>query len=1070
MKFLKGSFVPFLVIIFAFGHQSIQAQFSLAEFPDWENPTVIGINKEPAHAEFVPHPDIESALADVGPEYNSVYHQSLDGQWKFHWAENPAKRPVDFYREDFDVSAWAEITVPGTWQLQGYDYPIYANSRYPVESLMDGLKPPRAPREYNPVGSYRQTFTVPSDWEGRQTLIHFEGVKSAFYIWVNGQKVGYSEGSMTAAEFDLTPYLKDGENSLAVEVYRWSDGSWLEDQDMWRFSGIYRSVYLFSKPYLHLQDFFVRGGLDDEYRDGTLQITADVRNNTDDSMRPATVEVYLYDPDGNQVGDGPVATSRTQHGMASGVLTQAILETTIENPKKWTAETPNLYTVILVLKDSDGKIKEVARTNTGFREIEIRDKMFLVNGEEVKLKGTNVHDHDPVSGRTVRYEMMVKDVKLMKRHNLNAVRMAHYPHDRRYYDLFDKYGLYVIDEANVESHGISFRRNVLPGSDPLWEDAVLDRARSMVEANKNHPSVVIWSMGNEAGNGENIAQMASWVRTADPSRPIHYQHMNYIADMNSYMYPPVDGTQRIINDPEIPRPIILCEYVHSMGNSTGNLDEYMELMANNTNFIGAFIWDWVDQGLRKESEDGTWFWAYGGDYGDEPNDGNFGFNGVIFPDRTPQPALQKVKYSYQYVNFGASDLRTGRIWIANNYDFLNLNQFELRWSLNEDGKSIQSGTIDTLDVEPGGFMGLKLPIESPEYEPGREYWLNVSLHLKTGNKWADVGYKMAWEQMEMPYAVPAAPAITPDNSLSLQVNQTEDVVTVSNDNFEIKISNDDGALSKYEYGGNSLISGRLTPNFWRAMTDNDEAGWEDELDPWRKAGANRSVNSVEVTESGDNRAEVTVEGTIPVGETTFKTVYTILSNGAVQVDQTVTPLGADIPSYTPRIGMNLRIDKSYETMTWYGRGPYENYWDRKIGITVGEYSGAIDSLWVNYPYPQENGNRDDVRWAAFAKDDGTGFLAVAADRINVSVWPYTVEDLQEAKHINELPRREFYTVNLDYKQQGVGGTNSWSERARALSEYRLPTSESYNYTFYLQPYSKEMGELRDVANYRFPEE
>ncbi|WP_185957343.1 glycoside hydrolase family 2 TIM barrel-domain containing protein [Gracilimonas mengyeensis] len=1064
----RFSLSAFLSIIIVAGFMSpVQAQFFLSELPDWENPKVIGINKEPAHANFIPYASIDQALADSGLTYNSPYHLSLDGQWKFKWSENPDSRPTDFFNPEVSVNGWDDITVPSPWQMQGYGKPIYLNSQYPMESLMDGLFPPRVPREYNPVGSYRRTFSLPNDWDGRQVLIQFEGVKSGFYLWVNGEKVGYSEGSMTPAEFNITPHLKDGENTLAVEVYRWTDGAWLEDQDMWRMSGIYRSVNLISKPFVQLHDFFVKAGLDDEYTDGILNITADVRNNTMGVEGAATVEAYLFDQEGNPVGDAPIATAQTEHSMPSGTLVQAHLEAAVDNPEKWTAETPNLYNVVLVLKDDEGETLEITRSTTGFRSIEIKDKMFWVNGKEVKMKGVNLHDHDPLTGRYVSLEMMEKDVKLMKQNNLNAVRMAHYPHDRRYYELFDKYGLYVMDEANIETHGISFRKNMLPGSDPLWTDAVLDRGRSMVEAHKNHPSIVIWSMGNEAGHGENFEQMVSLVRTLDPTRYIHYQHRNRISDMYSYMYPSLEPLKENLYDPDIRKPIVLCEYAHSMGNSTGTMDEYMELMDKHPNFIAAFIWDWGDQGLLKEDEQGREFWAYGGDYGDEPNDANFNFNGIVFSDRTPQPALAKVKYSYQFVDISGTNLRNGEVRVDNKYSHINLDRFELRWALKEDGAVLQSGSVDDLDVAPGATGYFNLPIEAPELEAGREYWLDVSLHLKEDARWAKKGFKMAWEQLAMPYGVPVAEEMVVGNQAGLQVEESGKWVTVSNELFTIQISKADGSLSTYEYDGRSLISGPLEPNFWRATTDNDRAGWGDDLMAWQDAGANRKVREVEVVEAQD-RVEVRVHGSLPVGETTYQTVYTILRNGAVQVDQQLAPTGTDIPMAIPKVGMQLQIDKDYENMHWYGRGPEENYADRKIGITVGEYSGPIDSLWVNYPYPQENGNREDVRWAAFTTEEGDGFIAVASEKLSISAWPYSLEDLEQATHINELPRRDYYTVNLDYKQQGVGGLDSWSDRARALPAYRLPTAESYRYSFFIQPYSEDMGDLRDLGNVQFP--
>jgi beta-galactosidase len=1058
-----------LFLVFGFGSQQTQAQFSLSKLPDWENPKTIGTNTEPARSAFISYPDVETALADEELQPATPFYQSLDGQWKFKWSANPNNRPVEFYKNSYDITDWNDITVPSPWQTEGYGQLIYLNARYPIESIMGGLFPPRVPHDNNPVGSYRRTFTISDSWNERQVFIHFGGVKSAFYIWINGQKVGYSEGSMTPAEFNITPYLKEGKNTLSVEVYRWSDGSWLEDQDMWRFSGIFRSVYLHSQPNLRFRDFFVRSGLDKNYKNGKLHITAEVQNNTEASESQATVEAHLFDQMGNRIGDRPIAKAQTEHGMPSGTQSSVHIRSTVKNPKKWTAETPNLYTVVLVLKDSEGNVLEVARENTGFREVEIRNKRFLVNGKEVKLKGANLHDHDPQTGRTVDYQTMRKDVKLMKQYNLNAVRMSHYPHDAKYYDLFDKYGLYVIDEANVETHGISFHQNLLPGSDPLWTDAIIDRARSMVEATKNNPSVVVWSLGNEAGYGENFEQMASYIRTADPSRPIHYQHMNEVADMMSYMYPSVGFLQEALNNPDIDKPIILCEFVHSMGNSTGNLDEYMELMKHNHNFIGAFIWDWVDQGLWKTSEQGEGFWAYGGDYGDDPNSGNFNFNGVVFPDRKPKPALKKVKNSYQYIDVSPIDLLEGRVRIKNNYSHSSLNGFQLQWSLKEDGQIIRSESIDNLDIASGESKQLDLPVEISDLQAGREYWLDVSFHLKNDTPWAQQGHEVAWKQMKIPYALESAQPITIENTPTIRIDDSDEGIRIGNEDFEAEISRKTGALERYQHKGNSLISGPLVPNFWRATTDNDRAGWDDSLNPWKEAGENRNVKNVTINGSSDQRVEIIVEGTLPIEQTTYQTTYTILGNGVIHVDQKVTPIGKNIPPAIPKVGMEVRIPNEYKTMSWYGRGPEENYWDRKEGITVGQYSGLIDSLWTDYPYPQENGNRSDVRWVAFTNNDDEGLLAVASSTLNVSAWPYTLQDLEQAIHINELPRRDFYTVNLDYKQQGVGGTDTWSELARALPAYRLPTSKSYQYQYYLRPITSEMNNLDEIANHTFPD-
>lgn len=1056
--------IPFLTIIVGFvllAAPDIHAQYALTDLPEWENPMVIGVNKEPARSIFIPYADVESALDNQSHEFNSPYHKSLNGTWKFMWSENPFELPQDFFRENYDVSDWEDIEVPGTWQMQGHGMPIYRNSVYPQRAFMDKIHPPLVPKEYNPVGSYRTTFTVPKNWDGRQTFIHFGGVKSGFYLWINGEKVGYSEGSMTPAEFNITPFLKEGENTLAAQVIRWTDGSWLEDQDMWRFAGIYRDVFMYSMPEVYIQDFFVNAPLDRDYKHGELEVEVEVRNNSNDHIDRQQVEVLLFDEDGNQVEQ---LTGITSEGLPAGTYNRAVVSATIEGVNKWTAETPYLYTVVVILKDDEGDIRQVAKTKTGFRTIEIIDKMFLVNGREVKLKGANLHEHDPFKGRTVDLKWMKEDVKLMKQSNFNTMRMSHYPHHRYYYELADEYGLYVIDEANIETHGISFRNQILPGGDPYWQNAIIDRGRSMVEANKNHPSIVIWSLGNEAGYGENFEQMASYIRTLDPSRPIHYQHMNEVADMASYMYPSVGAVTRILNDPNIDQPVILCEFVHSMGNSTGNLDEYTKLMKENRNFIGMYVWDWVDQGLYKEDENGRMFWAYGGDFGHPYNDGNFNFNGLVSPDRKPNPALEKVKYSYQFVDISMGSLANKDVRIQNEYADYNLNNFILNWSLLEDGIVIQSGEVTALDIPAGASKWINIPFRDPELDAGREYHLNISLHLKEAQKWADAGFKMAWEQFKLPYSVAKAEAIATDDHSKVTMNETEDKITISSDAFVAEVSKSDGLITSYAASDKELLGSKLQPNFWRATTDNDRAGWRESLDAWKDAGQNLTAEEVTVNEN-----QIVVKAGVPVGDTKMNISYTFLGNGAVHVNYELIPVGTEIPGFIPKVGMQVQIPEAFKTMTWFGRGPEENYSDRKIGINVGQYSGLIDDLWTDYGYPQENANRTEIRWVAFTNSEGNGFIAVADEFINVSAWPYTLDELEKATHINELPRRDFYTVNLDLAQQGVGGTDSWSDNARALPEYRLPTDKGYTYGFYIMPYNKSDGDLTDIANKAFPE-
>jgi len=1063
---MKKLIVIVLSMLF-FTHFEVLAQNSTGNLPDWENPQVIGINKEPAHLSFMHYPDRIGALADSGLEVHTPYYKSLDGQWKFKWSKNPAERPKDFYKTNYNVSKWANIRVPASWQTEGFGKAIYLNIKYPFHPDYPA-HPPLIHQDYDPIGSYRTTFTIPNDWNGRDIYIHFGGVKSAFYIWVNGEKVGYSQGSMTPAEFNLTSYLKKGVNQLAVEVIRWSDGSYIEDQDMWRFSGIFRPVYLYSTPKEHLEDFFVRANLDDRYTDGLLNITAKVRNNTGENLKPANIDVYLYDEHSKQIGSGPFIQGKTITDIPAGTDAVADLKAEIKNVDKWSAETPNLYTVIMVLKDAKGKIIEAARSTIGFRKIEIKDGMLLVNGVSVKLKGTDIHDHDPFHGRAVDYKWIVKDLKLMKRDNINTVRFSHYPHDPRYYYLFDKYGMYVIDETNLESHGLSVHRDLLPGSDPLWTNAVLERIKRMIARDKNHPCVIIWSLGNEAGYGENFKIMASYARAVDPSRPIHYEQMNSVADMDSYMYPTPKQLEYLAADPNTTKPIFMCEYAHSMGNSTGDMKIYWDIINSHKNLIGGCIWDWVDQGLYKKDDHGKMFWAYGGDYGDEPNDANFNINGFILPNRIPQPAYYEVKHVYQYVSFHPLDLLKGFVIIHNGYYHINLDNYEVRWNLTQDGKEIQSGVIDTLTTPAGSWARLHLPIHQPELIPGCEYWLNLSVHVKNGNFWAKKGFMVAWDQFKMPWAVSPAPARSLKEAGTVKIDQFGNAVTLRGSGFKIEISKKDGSLMNYSWKGSNLISGPLQPNYWRAPTDNDVAGFRGALDAWKQAGPNRTVSDVTVKQPEQNMAVVTVNGSLPVGKSTWKMVYTIFGNGEIKITQSLYPIG-NVPPDVPKVGAELQIPEEYGEMTWYGRGPWANYQDKKSGADFGIYSGPVDSLWTDYVRPQDNGNRCAVRWVAFTNKSGSGLLTVGAPTLSISAWPYSLQDLEKAKHIDELPHRKYITVNLDYKQMGVGGINTWSPEARPLPKFRLPSSKSYKYKFYLIPYNPQMGSMDEVARNNLPD-
>ena len=1046
-----------------------------SEVPDWENPEVFGRDKEPAHCTLVPFPDEATALA--GTLEASPFARVLNGRWRFHWVRQPADRPVGFQDTGYDVSGWDEIPVPSNWELQGYGVPIYTNTAYPFSPT--DPDPPRIPHEWNPVGSYRTEFTVPREWEGRQVFLHFAGVKSAFYLWINGEPVGYSQGSTTPAEFDVTRYLRDGGNVLAAEVYRWCDGSYLEDQDTWRLSGIYRDVVLFSTPTVHLRDFFLRSDLDAGYRDATLRVTARVRNYGSAPAGPHSVEVSLLDAAGAPVGRRPLAAGTTPP-LAAGDEGAVEMEAEVAEPLKWSSETPHLYTVLLVLKDPSGRVIEVEQSRFGFREVEIRDAQLFVNGVSVKLKGVNRHEHHPDTGFTLSLEDMVRDVELIKQANMNAVRTSHYPNDPRWYALCDRYGLYVINEADMETHGVSYGLNRLPGSLPEWRAASVDRMASVVQRDKNHPSVILWSLGNEAGHGDNIRAMAEYAHRADPTRPVHYRQMNSAVDLDSLSYQTVEwhkGRAREAPD----RAFLAEEYAYARGNAVGNLKEYQDAFEAHPQLVGGLIWDWADKALRKRASDGTTFWAYGGDYGPPgtPSDGTMVCNGIVGPDRVPEPEYFEVVKVFQPVAVEAVDLRHGRVRVRSKHDFVGLGYAAIRWELSADGEVIESGTLPPVALPAREEQELVVPFSAPSPEPGREYWLKISFALAEDTPWAPEGHVVAWEQLEVPIEAPPSPLVHVDSMPGLELRTSPERFTVVGVDFAVGVGRESGAIESIVHRGEERVASPLVPNFWRVPVDNGmENQWDHatntptggmpfRLGVWRDAGKARRVLSVTAQQRSPQVVEVVTHVMLAPGDSDDYTVYTVYGSGDVVVERSFRPENLKLPEI-PRFGMQMAVPGTYDTMTWYGRGPHETYEDRKTGAAVGSYSGRVEELVHDYVRPQENGNRTDVRWVTLTDADGDGLLAAGMPLLSVSAWPYTMEDLEKATHVHELPRRDTITWNLDYRQMGVGGDDGWTERARPHPEYTLPV-KTYTYRFLLRPWSASTGEPGDLARRAFPE-
>ena len=1002
--------------------------------PDWQDPQVVARNKEPGHATLIPYADEASALA--GNRGASPFHLPLDGRWRFHLAASPAAAPAGFEQPGFDDGGWDEIDVPACWQMAGYDKPIYTNVKYPWPAELF----PRVP-EANPTGCYRTTFELPEAWDGRRVLLMFEGVESAFYLHVNGREVGYSQGSRLPAEFDVTPHLQPGTNTVACKVLRWSDGCWLEDQDHWWFSGVYRPVYLLARPRVHVRDFFARTELDDSDADATLRVTAWIASFGIEDVQEHSLAARLYDADGRPVGE-PVETKlewRTNWETPRVELTRSV-----PDPRKWSAETPHLYTLVLTLKDPAGRVVEAESCKVGFRRVEIRGGQLLVNGQAVLLKGANRHEHDDRRGKAVTEESMLADIRLLKRFNFNAVRTSHYPNCPRWYELCDERGLYLIDEANIECHGVYNQ----PSNLTRWQAAFLERGSRMVLRDRNHPSVILWSLGNEAGFGPNHAALAGWIRACDPTRPVHYEGAMHVegwprlgTDILCPMYPFIgfgvdtrEGTYRrtleelVTKDGD--RPGIMCEYVHSMGNSTGNLKEYWDAIRSHPRLQGGFVWDWVDQGIVKATGDGREYWGYGGDFGDEVNDANFCINGLIWPDRTPHPAMWEMKKVQQPVQFEAVDLPRGRIRITNESFFADLSYLDGSWRLEADGQALQRGELPKLRTPPGGSEVLTIPFEAPTLPPGAEGFLTVTFALAADAWHAEKGFEVAWEQFALPRQPPAAEpgaGAAPAGPLSIQ--DAAGKLTVAGEGFAVVFSKAEGRIVSFRHGTTELIHDARGPrvNLWRAPTDNDGIrGEQSTAGRWRAAGLDRMQHhgaSVEITSAGGGKVRVAVKTEMRAdgcaGRVACEQHYTVRADGSVQIDTTVRP-ELDVPNL-PRIGLALAVPGGLERFAWFGRGPHENYWDRKTGAAIGLYETTVDEMYTPYIYPQEYGNRCDCRWAALANDAGAGLLVVVGELLEVSVHHHALENLTAATHTCDLVRVDEAYLYLDVHQHGLGG-------------------------------------------------
>lgn len=1229
-----------------------------AATPEWNgNIAVFRLGSEPPHTTLMPYADVRQARA--ADRTRSPYRLSLDGKWKFAYADRPDDRDADFYRTDVDDSDWDTIPVPSAWQLHGYDRPIYINITYPwwgPNGLGEEAQPPAAPTRRNPVGQYRRTFTVPRDWKGRRTFLHFEGVKSAHYVWINGELVGYHEDSYDPAEYDITAHLKPGTNQIAVEVYRYSDGDWLEDQDMIRLSGIFRSVHLYSTPAVHLRDFRLDTPLSDDYRSAGLSVTASVRDYGGQGAGRYSVETQLYDPDGHPVWPRPL---QQNVALDSGKEETVQAAKSVPRPRLWSAEHPALYTAVLQLRDPAGRVIETLSHRVGLREFALKDGLMRINGKPVSFRGTNRHEMHPVHGSALTRADMVEDIEIIKRLNINSVRTSHYPNNPQWLELADEYGLYLVDETNLETHGI---RGEYPGNHTDWTEACVDRARNMVHRDKNHASVVIWSLGNEAGGGSTFNAMYDWIKSYDTTRVIQYEGDDRpgMSDIRSEMYDSPSRVEARAKDTADTRPYVMIEYSHGMGNSNGNFKKYWDIVRRYDVLQGGWIWDFVDQALqwptptrkrftesgpaalrgeiqasagtftraegvsggtvfardtgldltgsltleawvtpqvtgyhqpilakgdtqyalkqtdrnleffiygggqwisvswalpedwtgrehhiagvfdadagtltlhvdgevratrtttrrpanntaslalatdvdnptrefsgtirrarvyaralsaadiasagRGPGDDGVRFWfdaatvdftakrprdktfyAYGGDWADNPNDGAFSGDGIVTADRGLTGKSAEVKQIYQAINAVWASTGSGPVTLTNEYLFTNLREFDGRWELVADGKVVQRGRLSRaqLDLAPLSSKDITVPFEMPDDPaPGAEYFLHLSFTTTQTTKWAKAGFEVAKQQLAVDAGSPAVTPVPLDSVPALSHADTDGTVTVTGKGFSVTVDKKTGVITSYRADGAELISSGPAPNFWRAPTDNDRGnGQHTRNQTWRDAGTDRKVTDVVVSTLDDKAVVIKVAGTLPTTtESTYTTTYTVFGNGEIKVDNTLHPGASSLP-YIPEVGTLLFLPARLEKLRYYGRGPEENHWDRNNATDVGLHSGTVTGQRTSYLRPQESGNKTDVRWIALTGGDGPGLLVTGEPLLEVNASHFTPEDLSVgARHDYQLTPRKEVVLRLSHHQMGVGGDNSWG--AHTHDEYKLFADRDYTYTYRLRP-------------------
>jgi beta-galactosidase len=1090
---------------------------------EWESPEHIAHNKEQPRATFYSFEDADSARK-VLPEASS-YWKSLNGQWKFSWVKHPDLRPKDFFKPSFNVSGWDDITVPSNWNLLGlkenqkYGTPIYCNQPviYKHSVAVDDWKggvmrePPQDWVTYNArneVGSHRRTFIVDADWDGREVFVKFDGVDSFFYLWINGQYVGFSKNSRNAAVFNITQHVRTGDNVIAVEVYRNSDGSFLEAQDMFRLPGIFRTVALYSTPKVHIRDLFILADLDDQYQDGALNITADIRNLSGQAAKGYRVDYSLFAnelySDENQPVKG-VSAKASVTALASGseVTAKAVMQ--VSHPNKWSAERPYRYTVVAQLKDAAGKVVETISAHVGFREVAIKDTLakddefglagryYYVNGKPVKLKGVNRHETHPETGHVLTREQMEAEVMLMKRGNINHVRNAHYPTDEYWYYLSDKYGLYLEDEANIESHQYYYGDASL-SHPPEWKNAHVGRVMEMLHQNKNYASIVIWSLGNEAGPGENFVHAYNALKEVDTSRPVQYERNNSIVDMGSNQYPSIGWMNSAVKGTmPIKYPFHVSEYAHSMGNACGNLIDYWNAIESTNFFCGGAIWDWVDQAVYNHTPEGKRYLAYGGDFGDKPNSGQFVMNGIIFAERDLKPQYYEVKKVYQHIGATALDVKAGSFEILNKYYFKSLSDYAVTWSVWQDGQQIEAGNLALPEIGPRSCGTITVPYRVSNLAADSEYFVKLQFKLLNDQPWAKREFVQADEQFLLKAATdrPSIADVSKQASGGVALsdtNESETIKVVSGEAFIAKFDLSDGSLYGLAYDGKTIIADGNGPKLdaFRAFVNNDTWGYRS----WFEKGLHNLKHTVTGSKlrrnadgtialsftiisqapnaacqhGGTSGAVISIQELTSrqFGEFDFRfitnQIWTVYTDGSIELQSSIT---SNEPGFIlPRVGYSMTIPEGFSEFTYYGRGPINNYNDRKSGQFIQQYTSTVADMFVNFPKPQDLGNREETRWCALTDGDA-GAVFIATGDMAVSALPYKDLDMAISGHIYELPAPGDTVLHLDAKMTGLGGASCG--QGGPLTHDRAFASQR-DFGFIIRPVLSDKQDLASIAN------